>query len=42
MSTDLLRDEPIHDTYISAEVQFTGYSVIQRVCATCVDAFAPL
>jgi cysteine synthase A len=40
LSTDLLRDEPVHAHYMSAEVQFTGFSVMQRVCATCCDAFA--
>jgi len=40
LSTDLLRDEPMRPQYMSAEVQFTGFSVVQRVCATCCDAFA--
>ncbi len=40
LSTDLLRDEPMQPYYMSAEVEFTAFSVIQRVCATCCDAFA--
>jgi cysteine synthase len=40
LSTDLLRDEPMHAHYMSAEVRFTAFTVIQRVCATCCDAFA--
>jgi cysteine synthase A len=40
LTTDLLRDEPMRPQYMSAEVHFTGLSVIQRVCATCCDAFA--
>jgi len=40
LTTDLLRDEPVRPHYMSAEVEFTGFSVIQRVCATCCDAFA--
>ena len=40
LSTDLLHDEPMLDRYMSSEVQFAGFSVIQRVCATCCDAFA--
>jgi cysteine synthase A len=42
LSTDLLRDEPMQAHYMSAEVQFLGFTVIQRVCATCCDAFAPI
>ena len=38
LSTDLLREEPMRDHYVSADVQFTAFSVIQRVCATCCDA----
>src|SRR5215471_13206748 len=40
LTTDLLRDEPMQGHYMSAEVQFTAFAVIQRVCATCCDAFA--
>jgi cysteine synthase A len=40
LSTDLLREEPVHAQYMSSEVRFTGFSVIQRVCATCCDVFA--
>jgi cysteine synthase A len=40
LSTDLLRAEPVRENYIAAEVRFTGYSVIQRVCATCFDGLA--
>jgi cysteine synthase len=40
LSTDLLRHEPMHAQYMSSEVQFTAFSVIQRVCATCCDTFA--
>ena len=40
LSTDLLRDEPMLDCYMSSEVQFTGFSVMQRVCATCCDVLA--
>jgi cysteine synthase A len=40
LSTDLLRHEPMRANYMSADVQFCGFSVIQRMCATCCDAFA--
>jgi cysteine synthase A len=42
LSTDLMRPEPMRDCYLSSEVRFTGFSVIQRVCATCCDVFAAL
>ena len=35
LSTDLMRTEPMRDGYISSDVRFTGFSVIQRSCATC-------
>ena len=40
LSTDLLRDEPLREDYMSADVELTGYPVLQRVCATCCDTFA--
>ena len=40
LSTDLLRVEPMRDGYVSADVQLTGFSVIQRVCRTCCDSVA--
>ena len=40
LTTDLLRVEPVRDGYTAPDVEFTGFSVIQRVCATCCDAFA--
>jgi cysteine synthase A len=42
LSTDLLCDEPVLGHYMSSEVRFTGFSVIQRVCATCCDVVARL
>src|SRR4051812_15394346 len=40
LSTDLLRDEPLRDGYAACDVELTGFSVLQRVCATCCDTFA--
>jgi cysteine synthase A len=37
LSTDLLRAEPVRDGYLSPEVEFTGFSAMQRVCAMCCD-----
>lgn len=35
LSTDLMHTEPMRDCYLSSDVRFTGFSVIQRSCATC-------
>lgn len=40
LTTDLLRDEPLRETYVAPDVELTGLSVFQRVCATCCDTFA--
>jgi cysteine synthase A len=37
LSTDLLREEPVHDDYLSAQVQITGFSALPRVCSGCID-----
>src|SRR5215204_1370926 len=40
LSTDLLRVEPVREDYVAADVELTGFSVLQRVCATCCDTLA--
>jgi cysteine synthase A len=35
LSTDLLREEPRQDGYLTPEVEFTGFRAFNRVCATC-------
>jgi cysteine synthase A len=35
LSTDLVRDEPMRDGYLSSGVRLTGFDVFKRVCATC-------
>ena len=40
LSTDLLRREPVRDGYVAPDVRLTGFSVVQRVCVTCCDAYA--
>ena len=35
LSTDLLREEPVRDDYMSPHVRLTGFDVFKRVCATC-------
>ncbi len=42
LSTDLLRNEPLREDYMSVDVEFTGYRVLQRVCATCCDTLGGL
>jgi len=37
LSTDLLRDEPVKDSYLAPEVQLVGYEALKRVCYTCFD-----
>jgi cysteine synthase A len=37
LSTDLLRTEPSSAGYFSNDIEFTGFSAIKRVCATCCD-----
>jgi cysteine synthase A len=37
LSTDLLRDEPVKDSYLAPEVQLLGYEALKRVCYTCFD-----
>jgi cysteine synthase A len=40
LSTDLLRSEPVRDGFLSPEVEFIGFTAIQRVCAMCLDGAA--
>jgi cysteine synthase A len=35
LSTDLLREEPIKEGYVSPDVQVTGFQAFRRVCAIC-------
>jgi cysteine synthase len=37
LSTDLLRDEPVKDGYLSSEVELLSYKAFRRVCHTCLD-----
>lgn len=37
LSTDLLRDEPSREGYLSQEVELTGVRAFKRVCHTCCD-----
>jgi cysteine synthase len=37
LSTDLLRDEPVRDGYLSPEVELLGFRALGRVCAACFD-----
>lgn len=37
LSTDLLRDEPIKNDYLSSEVELLSYEAFRRVCRTCFD-----
>jgi cysteine synthase A len=35
LSTDLLREEPVRDGYLSPNVELDGFEAFRRVCATC-------
>ena len=35
LSTDLLRDEPVGDDFITPQVELLGYQAVKRVCHTC-------
>lgn len=37
LSTDLLKDEPVKENYLSPEIELEDYYVMKRVCATCCD-----
>ncbi len=37
LSTDLLRDEPMRDGYVAADVVLRGFHVLPRVCSGCID-----
>lgn len=37
LSTDLLREEPVKDGYLSPEVKLERYEAFKRVCYTCFD-----
>ncbi len=37
LSTDLLREEPVLDCFLSRDVELLGFSCHKRVCVTCCD-----
>lgn len=37
LSTDLLRNEPVKDMYLSKDVELDDFSAMKRVCHTCCD-----
>jgi cysteine synthase A len=37
LSTDLLREEPAREDYISPYVEITGFTALPRVCSGCID-----
>jgi cysteine synthase len=37
LSTDLLREEPVKEGFLSADVELIDYSAFKRVCHTCCD-----
>ncbi|HXJ93720.1 MAG TPA: PLP-dependent cysteine synthase family protein [Terriglobia bacterium] len=41
LSTGLLREEPVRETYLSPEVELTAFRAFNRVCSICVDGENP-
>lgn len=39
LSTDLMRDEPMHENYESQHIELKGFKVYKRVCDTCCDLY---
>jgi cysteine synthase A len=37
LSTDLLREERVHDNFLSQDVELISYEALKRVCYTCFD-----
>jgi cysteine synthase A len=37
LTTDLLRDEPVREDYLTPQIEVTGFSVLPRVCSGCID-----
>ncbi len=37
LSTDLMRDEPVKDGFLTPEVELLGFRAFKRVCHTCCD-----
>jgi cysteine synthase A len=37
LTTDLLREEPVRDGYLTPDVTVTGFRAFPRVCAMCLD-----
>ncbi|MEP7116657.1 MAG: cysteine synthase family protein [Acidobacteriota bacterium] len=40
LSTDLLKEEPVRDGYLSPDVEITGFRALGRVCSACFDVDA--
>lgn len=39
LSTDLMREEPVKEDYLSPDIELLEYAVFKRVCKTCCDPF---
>jgi cysteine synthase A len=37
LSTDLVREEPVRDGFLSPDVTLTGFGALKRVCLTCCE-----
>jgi cysteine synthase len=39
LSTDLMRDEPVHDHYMTPDIELVNFKVFKRVCDTCCEMY---
>ena len=42
LTTDLLRQEPVREQYVSTGVELVGFSALPRVCSMCCDGLTPI
>jgi cysteine synthase A len=42
LTTDLLKEEPVREGYVTPDIELTGFRVVQRVCAMCCDQYVSL
>jgi len=41
LSTDLMREEPVRDGYLTPDVELTGFATYNRLCQACAVNLEP-
>ena len=41
LSTDLLKEEPVHDGFIAPRITLRRFNAVNRVCSVCYDPADP-